>query len=883
MKKQEIKEKIVDDIQETTIDRDKLNDAINAKNILMAKSHCDRAFSLLSHGKKEEAKAEIEIAYNLDSNNARVYLAKLYIKFNIKNFEDLKKKASNSIVNSSFFKAAFELGDTKLKDDLNQIIEEVEYKELEVNLDNADVEQLLKHLRIQKSKDVDYTYTISLILGILYRSFRYIDTDYIDENLAKDNFIPILVKMESSFQYYMDILYHFDYISDIKDIIAQCIKDHKAVLSYLLIILKKIIDNTDDQEKLIEIKEFLETTYLNHEADDLLNAIYPKLKKETKFSKKALIIATASLAASLLCIFVGVGVGISVSNAPVLSDGVTYAKNNRGGYTIISYDRETSIVNFKDEVDGLPVNMIEPGVFYDSSVQQVNNFPKYISEIPASTFESCDFLTSFTFSDGSILSTIGDGAFRDCTSLETFNVPQFVTTIGNEAFANTPNLVNLTKESPIEFNEKALGLTPRVLTVEGTDITMEYYNWDVITLDVVDKFANDFTGYRINDNLEDFKPVNDDKEGVTFSCSGYYSITAEPVYLSALVVTDEYGVTYQTTEEREFYTITGYNPTPTYANRITLMYLINGIPVTQISPTAFQNNRTIEQINNFPHFIEEIPANCFSGCISLNSFIFSHSQSQLKTIEENAFNGCTSLTSFTLPSSVEYLGDNAFANTPNLTTFHNSYDFSNPDQDEPHYEAIRVGFTQRQYVITYEEGGGTSGIYYNCEDKLPIIMEPRKNYRGVFVDNSEINKNDPAVSKLEERRYLYDVQGKESLDLTLYYERYYDSSYKVSLDERRTGNIILNNESATFPLYSTFTDSRGETVEGEDFEFKYNVIQTSSQINATVDGSNLVVTKNESSSDRQQFIIIEVRVVGKYSEEVMVTSSQHFINVTVRN
>ena len=881
MKKKEEKENIVNEVNETTINDESINNVINAKNILMAKSHCDKAFSLLSNGKKEEAKKEIEIAYELDENNAYVYLAKLYIKFNIKNYADLEKKASNSIVSSSFFKAAYELGDKKLKDELNQIIEEVEYKELELNLDNADVEQLLKHLRIQKSKGIDYTYTISLILGILYRSFRYIDTDYIDENLSKDNFVPILSKMESSFQYYMDILYHFDDISDIKDIIAQCVKDHKTVLAYLLVIFKKIIDNTTDQDKLLEIKDFLETTYVNHEADDLLDEIRPKIKKELKMSKKGLTIALSCLAVSLICIFVGVGVGASVNDAPITLNGVTYAKNDRNGFTIIGYNFDSNIVTFEDEIDGMPVNMIESDVFYDSSIQQVINFPKFITEIPASTFESCDFLTSFTFSENSVLSRIGENAFKDCTTLETLNIPQFVTSIGSNAFLNTPNLINLTKQTNADFDEEDIGLTPRILTIADSDYKITYYNWDNITLPISNEEDYDFTGYQINGDPTDFKNVDEDKEGVTFSCSGYYSIEADPIFLSALVITDQYGVTYETDENREFYTIVDYDPTPTYSNRITLAYILNGIPVAEISPTAFQNNRSIVQVNNFPHFIKEIPENCFKGCVSLESFIFSDTPSELETIGNNAFDGCSSLTSFTLPRSVKNIGDNAFANTDSLVEFYNTYDFGS-DDDSAHSEARRIGFKERPYTITYDNGTSISGIYYNCEDLLNITISPRENYRAVILNKMNLD-DEPIICNVDDTNYRYNVQGHSSLNLELHYERYFDSSmYRVELDDNQIGEIVLEGNEISVPLYYLFQDKNGNVISSDEYNVEFVATDSSSQIDAKVVNNNLVITRRENSSERQQFIIMEVRIRGKYSNEIMVSSTAEFVNVLLR-
>lgn len=861
----------------------------SSENILKAEEHALKALSFIKENKKEEAKNEIDIAYSLDENNASIFLAKLYLKYHLKSFNDFAKKADNEIINSAFFKAAYELGDEALKEKLDEVVEEVEYKEVEIRLEDADVEQLLKHLRIQKQKGIDYTYTISLILSILYRSFRYIDKDYIDENYNKDNFIPVLKKMESSFQFYMDILYHFDDISDIKDIASQCVKDHKDILSYILIYLKKLIENTEDTEKLNEIKDFIEYSYLGHEADDLLKEISPKLKKKNKLSIKGLSVAFASFIIVLGVTGISVITAINASNAPVTYNGVTYAKNDNNGYTIIGYDFVDNNVVFENTINDLPVNALNSDIFTDSSITSVTNFPSAIKEIPENEFYSCDYLTSFIFyeEESSLLTSIGESAFKDCTSLTTITIPTLVEEIGDNAFLNTPYLVNINKLSDKDFDETKLGLTKRNLTIDfngGTEYEYQtsFYSWDTLTLPSVDKSTFDFIGFSINDDI-DFIKKEDDEEVVSFKASGYSSITLKATYETAKEILDKYGITYTLSEDKSYYEITNFTPNNLYSYSITLAYQINGIKVTKLNENVFQNNRNLKQINNFSHYIKEIPDNAFKGCSSLSSFIFSSFTSTLTRVGESAFEGCVSLKEFNLPSSVTEIGDNAFKNTTSLLNFSNTFDFKE-SEDNPYYDFERIGFNKRNYVIkNTNDEVIQEGIYYIPQEKLKIETEIKENQRPVIINNLKTDTYE--VGEINKTFYLYDVSNQEKIDLTLNYENYYDeTNYSFDIDTSRISSLftLISPNSLKVDLYSSLISLKTNTKIRSSYSVKYEVVEgyTSSLI-PSIEGSILTIYKNEESRITPAYLSLKAYLIGDISSEIMMESEIFTISINV--
>lgn len=886
------------------VDIDEKDPKVDYKKRLQAKKLCDQAFKFIKTGNKEEANNLIDEAYALDENFADIFLAKLYLSYDVKTYNELRSKANEEIVNSPFFKAAYDLGDQKLKDKLNYVVEEVEYKRVELNLEGADIEQLLKHLRIQKQKHVDYTYTISLILTTLYKAFRYITKQFVDENLVKDNLIAILRKGEGNFQYYVDILYHFDDISDIKDIIGQIIKEHKGLNAYLLLVLRKVIENSfNDKDKLIDIKSFLEFTYVNHEADDLINLINPHLKQNKEVNKRALIVG--SLCSTMVIAFIGIGIGAATNtrDAPVILNGVTYIKNNSNGYTIAAYDFESNSLTLEDSIDGLPVNEINPTLFANSDIQYIYNFPDNIREIPKGCFESCDSLVEIEISSSSILSSIGENAFKDCVYLTTLNIPQFVQYIGQDAFLNTPNLINLTKETHNEFDEDYIGLTRRALEIdldngeildsEGEAISLPtyFYSWDELEFTLPQKQNYDFVGFEINDNPETVVSPDENNETISISTQGYYSLDLKAEYLTAERFVDSengYKVTYIALDDRTHYRLESVERIDSdfTTNSLILRHYIGGVPVDEMNPVAFSGSvkRSISQIINFSTYIREIPDDAFNGCVKLEEFIFSNSEvSQLERIGNNAFRDCSSLNSIILPSSVKEIGDGAFAGTESLTEFSSSYDFF-PNGDTTHQEAIRIGFTPREYTYTIEDSDipTQSGVYFIPEEVLRIDFDPRANMRGVLID--EIDGTVEVASSDKAGFIYFNVMGHKSLDLHLYYENYYSSDLYNSEIQLGTINEIEIRDDEDYVLsldtimYDKETKLRAPYIANVAYVVDQDAV--TSNVDYKINSSGLILRLKEGSTPNTSgAIAIYSEIRGTYSNKTMITSDRVFISI----
>ena len=88
--------------------------------------------------------------------------------------------------------------------------------------------------------------------------------------------------------------------------------------------------------------------------------------------------------------------------------------------------------------------LIIDGVLYSFAPAGLTEYtiPDSVTTIGESAFEDCSSLTSVTI--GNSVTTIGESAFWDCTSLTSVTIPDSVTTIGDYAFAYCESLTSVT-------------------------------------------------------------------------------------------------------------------------------------------------------------------------------------------------------------------------------------------------------------------------------------------------------------------------------------------------------------------------------------------------------------------------------------------------------
>ncbi len=219
---------------------------------------------------------------------------------------------------------------------------------------------------------------------------------------------------------------------------------------------------------------------------------------------------------------------------------------------------------------------------------------KSVTSIGNGAFEDCTSLTSVTIPDG--VKCIGHSAFYECTSLKSITIPDGVTSIGGTAFSDCTSLTSIT--------------IPDSVTI-----------------------LNSFT-------FSGCKSLSDVNipDGVTYVGDGAFSGTAicnnqteEVKYIDKWLVDSD--------------------------NSVTDVAVKDG--TVGISCGAFSYCGQLKNIS-IPNSVKYVGGEAFYNCISLTNVVLPYG---ITNIGVSTFSCCESLASVTIPDSVTSIGEQAFLNT----------------------------------------------------------------------------------------------------------------------------------------------------------------------------------------------------------------------------
>lgn len=357
-----------------------------------------------------------------------------------------------------------------------------------------------------------------------------------------------------------------------------------------------------------------------------------------------------------------------------------------GTVEILNYLGNATSVDIPESIDGKAVGSIGYGAFSENKQIESVTIPGTVTGLQYGAFLSCSSLRNVTLAEGSALQSIGNMAFRYCTSLTDINLPDSVEKIESQAFYNCSRLGEVNLGSKLnEIGNQAFygsGLTdvliPDSVAVLGDWTFGSCEELREVTLgsgiDGISSYA--FSGCEKLTAIEF-------PENITYIGNGAFNSTGVCKVDIPDTVTSVGNSAFSYCSKLQEVNI-GSNVTyiadGAFSGCDLRQLTING-EVESIGDSAFFNNKNLESI--------EIP-------------------SSVTRIEYRAFSGCSSLLEIEIPDSVEAIAGFAFDGaTDNMNTaWYNN-------QDDGVVYAGKVlykykGETPEGTTITVEDG--TKGI-----------------------------------------------------------------------------------------------------------------------------------------------------------------------------
>ncbi|MFR9155794.1 MAG: leucine-rich repeat protein [Oscillospiraceae bacterium] len=305
------------------------------------------------------------------------------------------------------------------------------------------------------------------------------------------------------------------------------------------------------------------------------------------------------------------------------------------------------------------VTSIGDSAFFDCTSLTSVTIPDSVTSIGEYAFYNCTSLTSVTIPNS--VTSIGEYTFYNCTSLTSVAIPDSVTSIGEYAFSHCTSLTSVTiPDSVTSIGRYAFYYCTSLTSVTIPDSVTsigEYAFYDCTSL----------TSVTIPDSVTSIG------DGAFSYCESLTSVTI-PDSVTSIGWHAFDGCTSLTgiwvAEGNSHYASDAsgvlFNKDKTTLVQCPGAFAAYTIPnsVTSIGADAFSYCRSLTSVT-IPDSVTSIGESSFYKCTSLTSVTIPDS---VTSIGYKAFGSCESLTSVTIPDSVTSIGDGAFSCCTSLTS-----------------------------------------------------------------------------------------------------------------------------------------------------------------------------------------------------------------------
>ena len=314
------------------------------------------------------------------------------------------------------------------------------------------------------------------------------------------------------------------------------------------------------------------------------------------------------------------------------------------------YETITSVVFEKDENGNCALTSIGNVAFKYQKFPSIV-IPKSVTNLGNNSFSYNPELTSFTFEEGTKITSFGTSLIRACTKIESFTVPKSVTTLGELDFANCTALTS------VVFEEGSKLTVTGTSTFKESGIVSIVFPESLVFVGTTSAKAPTINTYgNLFEKCASLKSVTFGSKTTHLAGKMFLDCTALETVTIPDTVTMICAYTFQNCTSLKtvnFGENSKLNALGAYAfagSGLESIVIPKGVTVLGTSATAATVSSYARQ---------------FQGCQNLKSVEF---KGNLKLLGGYVFQECTSLTLITLPATVTQIGNYCFDSCTSLET-----------------------------------------------------------------------------------------------------------------------------------------------------------------------------------------------------------------------